>query len=57
LLLKFCNTSFIELFSFRYQFLPSNYSIWLWLLSGERGPPLEKTSIVSLNYNFEYVTK
>jgi len=40
LLLKFCNTSLIELFSFRCQFLPSNYSIWL--LSGERGPPLEK---------------
>jgi len=40
LLFKFCNTSFIELFSFRCQFLPSNYSIWL--LSGKRGPPLEK---------------
>ena len=24
--------------------------------SGERGPPLEKTSILTLNYNLEYVT-
>ncbi len=37
---KFCNASPIELFSFRCQFLLSNYSIWL--LSGERGPPLKK---------------
>ena len=35
-----CNALLIELFSFRCQFLPSNYSIWL--LLGERGPPLKK---------------
>ena len=52
---KFSNTSPKELFSPGCQFLPSNYLIWL--LSGERGPPLEERSIVSLNYNFEYVTK
>jgi len=38
--LKFSNTSLIELFLFRRQFLPSNHL--LWLLSGECGPPLEK---------------
>ena len=44
---KFSNTSPKELFSPGCQFLHSNYSIWL--LSGERGPPLKRTSIVSLN--------
>ena len=43
-----CNASLIELFSFRCQFLPSNYSIWL--LSGESGPPLEKREVSYVDY-------
>ena len=43
---KFGNVSLIEFFSLRCQFLPSNH--WLLLLSGEHGPPLEKTGIMQL---------
>ncbi|MFH1614267.1 MAG: hypothetical protein ABIG61_04175 [Planctomycetota bacterium] len=52
---RFGDTLNIELFFFGGQI--SSSSRLLWLLSGERGPPFEKTSIVSLNYNFEYVTR
>ena len=47
LLFKFGNTLDIELFFFRSQFSSSRHL--LWLLSGERGPPLEKISIVQGN--------
>ena len=40
LLFKFCDASLIELFSFRCQFLCSKHLQWL--LSVERGLPLEK---------------
>ena len=52
---KFGNALNIELFFFGSQILPP--SQLLWLLPGERGPPLEKTSFVNLSYNLEYVTK
>ena len=45
LLFKFSNALNIELFFLGSQFLSSSHL--LWLLSGERGPPLEKKQIFS----------
>ena len=52
---KFGDTLNIDMFFFGSQF--SSSSRLLWLLPGERGPPLETTSILILNYKLGYVTK
>ena len=54
LFFKFGDTLNIEMFFFGSQFSSSSHL--LWLLSGERGPPLEKTSILTLSYDLEYIT-